>query len=81
MVTADDIRAQVHSDLDDPQLILLRGEVQVASGADVIDGGSALVIGTPAEIQQTHDVGAAPDPAQLETIAALFDTRVTELGG
>jgi hypothetical protein len=81
VVTADDIRALVHSDLDDPQLILLRGEVQVVSGADVIDGGSALVIGTLAEIQQTHGLGTAPDQSQLQTIAALFDTRVTELGG
>lgn len=81
MVTADDIRDLVHSDLDDPQLILVRGRVQVASSADVIDGGSALVIGTLAEIQQTYDVGTAPDPSLLEIIAALFDTRVSELGG
>ena len=80
MVTADDIRALVHSDLDDPQLILLRGRVQVVSGADATDD-SALVIGTLAEIQRDHGVGTAPHDNQLATIAALLDTRVTELGG
>ncbi|MCP2196113.1 hypothetical protein LX14_003850 [Williamsia deligens] len=80
VVTADDIRALVESDLADPQLILEQGRVQVISGKNLDDDPSAIVIGTRAEIYEAHQVADPPHDDQLETIAALFDTRASELG-
>jgi hypothetical protein len=74
----ENVQRLLDSDLDDPHLVLVQGELQVVPGPDPQDG--ALVVTSRAALLQEYG-GTAPTGAQLDLAAAGLQTAVDTLGG
>ena len=72
----ENVQRLLDSDLDDPHLVLVQGELQVVPGPDAQDG--ALVVTSRAALLQEYG-GTAPTGAQLELAAAGLQTAVDTL--
>ncbi|MFI9456441.1 hypothetical protein [Amycolatopsis sp. NPDC052450] len=79
-VTSADLRRLLDSDLPEPALILVGGELRVvaAGGEDHPDG--AMVVTTAAELRAKVAGKPEPDEDELRLAASVLDTMVVQRG-
>jgi hypothetical protein len=74
----ENVQRLLNSDLDDPHLVLLEGELRVVAGPEGHAG--ALVVTSRAAVLEENG-GTAPTGTKLESVASGLQTAVDTLGG
>ncbi|KZB80912.1 hypothetical protein [Amycolatopsis regifaucium] len=79
-VTIGDLRRLLESELPDPTLILIEGQVRVVSAADDDNRSGAIEVTTQAELRSRLSGGPEPGDGELEAVAATLNTMIVERG-
>jgi hypothetical protein len=77
MVTVDRLQELFHSDLPDPQLVVVEGQARVVAGTATDEG---LFVASRQELLDRFG-GEPPSGRELDELAAGLDAAVNTLGG